>query len=78
MPPYRRSCGDVVSTRAAFDTRRVVGTGAVELGEWDLLASLKAITQNIAPALQKPQPSIPNGSTWNASCGIRAYYEAQV
>ena len=38
MPPYRRSCGDVVSTRAAFDTRRVVGTGAVELGEWDLLA----------------------------------------
>lgn len=38
VPPYRRPCGDVVSTRAAFDTRRVVGTGAVELGEWDLLA----------------------------------------
>ena len=30
--------------RAAFDTPRVVRTGAVELTEWDLLASLMAIT----------------------------------
>ena len=36
---------DVV-LRAAFDTPRVVRTGAVGLTEWDLLASLMAITPN--------------------------------
>lgn len=36
---------DVV-LRAAFDTPRVVRTGAVELTEWDLLASLMTISQN--------------------------------
>ena len=41
----------VVSTRAAFDTRRVVRTGAVELGKWDLLAFPEDDHPNIAPAL---------------------------
>ena len=64
---------DVV-LRAAFDTPRVVRTGAVELTEWDLLASLLAITPNHSSDLrrshgQEPptsgcrKPSARSGST---------------
>lgn len=43
---------DVV-LRAAFDTPCVVRTGAVELTEWDLLASLTAIIKKHSADLRK-------------------------
>jgi hypothetical protein len=44
---------------AAFDTPRVVRTGAVELTEWDLLASLMAITPNHSSDLRRSHSQEP-------------------
>lgn len=67
---------DVV-LRAAFDTPRVARTGAVELAEWDLLASLRVMTQ-IAPTCAIATAKHSECLEIESFCKIRAHCEAQV